>query len=64
MGACEEGEVKIVMTEEQIKILCKWIIENSSRPLTDLEKEALKQAIDSSKNWEELITVALLSRMM
>ena len=64
MGACEEGKVKIVMTEEQIKILCKRIIENSSRPLTDLEKEALKQAIDSSKNWEELITVALLSRMM
>ena len=52
------------MTEEQIKILCKWLIENSSLPLTDLEKEALKQAVDSSKNWEELITVALLSRMM
>ena len=52
------------MSEEQIKILCKWLIENSSRPLTDLEKEALKQAVDSSKDWEELITVALLSRMM
>ena len=52
------------MNEEQIKFLCKWLIENSSRSLTDLEKEALKQAVDSSKNWEELITVALLSRMM
>ena len=30
------------MNEEQIKFLCKWLIENSSRPLTDLEKEALK----------------------
>ena len=52
------------MTEEQIKMLCKWIIDNSNRPITDIEKEALKQAVDSSKNWNELITVALLSRMM
>ncbi|MBR0341472.1 MAG: hypothetical protein IJH64_04405 [Oscillospiraceae bacterium] len=52
------------MSEEQIKILCKWLIENSTLPLTDLEKEALKQAADSSKNWEERITVSLLSRMM
>lgn len=52
------------MTEEQIKFLCRWIIENSSRPLTDMEKEMLKQAIDSSKNWEELLTVAINSRTM
>ncbi len=52
------------MTEEQIKLICKWIIENSSRPLTDLEKETLKHAVDSSKNWEELLTVAIVSRMM
>lgn len=52
------------MTEEQIKFLCKWFIENSSRPLTDIEKKVLKQAVDSSKNWEELIVVALLSRIM
>ena len=52
------------MNEEQIKFLCKWLVENSSRPLTDLEKEMLKQAIDSSKNWEELLTVAIVSRMM
>ena len=59
-----EGSLTLTMTEEQIKLLCKWLIENSSRPLTNLEKEALKQAVDSSKNWEELITVALLSRTM
>lgn len=52
------------MTEEQIKFLCKLLIENSSRPLTDQEKEMLKQAVDSSKNWEELITVGLLSRIV
>ena len=52
------------MTEEQVKLICKWLVENSSRPLTDLEKEMLKQAIDNSKNWEELLTVAIVSRMM
>ena len=51
------------MTEEQVKFLCKWLIDNTSRPLSEQEKEVLKQAVDSSKNWEELITVALLSRM-
>ena len=61
---CLGSSVSIVMIEEQIKFLCKWIIENSLRPLTDLAKEALKQAIDSSKNWEQLIIVALLSRIM
>ena len=52
------------MTEEQVKLICKWLVENSSRPLTDLEKEMLKQAIDSSKNWKELLTVAIVSRMI
>lgn len=52
------------MTEEQIKLICKWIIENSARPLTNVEKEALKQAVDSSRNWEELLTVVVLSRMI
>ena len=52
------------MTEEQMKFLCKWLIENSSRPLTDMEKEVLKQAIEGSRNWEELIAAALLSRLM
>lgn len=52
------------MTEEQIKLLSKWLIDNSTKPFTDLERQALKQAVDSSKNWEELISVAMVSRMM
>ena len=52
------------MTEEQVKFICKWIIENSSQPFTDLEKEVLKQAVDSSKNLKELINVVILSRML
>ena len=47
------------MTEDQIKLLCKWAIENSNRPLTVSEKETLKQAIDISGSWEELFLVAL-----
>ena len=47
------------MTEEQIKTLCKWIIDNGNRPLSDSEKELIKQAIDKAKNVEELTTVAI-----
>ena len=32
------------MTEEQLKVLCKWIIDNGDRPLTDIEKELIKQS--------------------
>lgn len=52
------------MTEEHVKHICKWLVENSSKPLTEMEKEMLKQAIDSSKNLDELLTVAIVSRMM
>ena len=47
------------MIEEQIKTLCKWIIDNGNRPLSDSEKELIKQAIDKAKNVEELTTVAI-----
>ena len=47
------------MTEEQIKLLCEWAIENSTRPLTDFEKKTLKQAVDSAQNWEQLALAAI-----
>ncbi len=43
------------MTEKEIKALCKLVVESSSRPLTEIEKELFKQAIDSSNNWVELL---------
>lgn len=49
------------MTEQQIKLLCKLAIEKSNRPFTAMEKELLKQAIDNSKNWEELLSIAIAS---
>lgn len=47
------------MTEEQIKFLCKWLVDNGNRPLSDVEKESIKQAIDEAKNIEELTAVAV-----
>lgn len=47
------------MTEQQVKLLCKWAIENSNRPLTNTEKELLKQAVDQAENIEELLGVAI-----
>ena len=48
------------MTEEQIKLFCKLAIENSPRLLIDSEREALKQAVDSSRNWEELMLAVIV----
>lgn len=43
------------MTEKEIKSICKLAVENNNKPLTELEKELFKQAIDASKNWAELL---------
>ncbi len=53
------------MTEEQVKFLCKWIVDNSNRPLTEFEKELIKQAIDNSNNPQEMVAsvLALLKNM-
>ena len=47
------------MTEEQVKYICKWIVENCNRPLNRQEKEIIKQAIDNAKTVEELAEVAI-----
>ena len=36
-------------------------IEYGNRPFSKSEKEALKEAIDQSNNWEELLAVAIAS---
>lgn len=51
------------MTEEQIKMLCKWIIENKRKDLSPEEKEIIKQAVDKSKNIEELFLTAFISNI-
>ena len=37
------------MNEEQFKLMCKQIVDNSNRQLSEMDKELLKQAIDQSK---------------
>ena len=48
------------MTEEQAKLLCKQIVENSNRPLSDMDKELIKQVIDNAKNVSEMISAVLI----
>ena len=47
------------MTEEQIKFLYKQLVEKSNRPLSDFEKELIKQAIDKAKSVPEMISAIL-----
>lgn len=47
------------MTEEQIKTLCKIAVENSNRPLSDFQKELIKQAIDKAKTPTEMVAAIL-----
>ena len=49
-----------MMTEQEIKSICKQLVEHGDKPLTDTEKELIKQAIDKSKNLNELLAVALV----
>ena len=52
------------MTEEELaKSISKFLIENRTRNLTDIEKELLKQAVDQSRNWQELIAVVMMAGM-
>ncbi len=55
------GRDEYEMTEQQIKELCKLVIEHGQRDFTDEEKEMLKAAVDQSRNWQELFTVAMAS---
>ena len=48
------------MTEEQIKTLCKIAVENSNRPLSDFQKELIKQAIDQAKTPMEMVVAILM----
>ena len=48
------------MSEEQIKFLCKWLVENGDRPLSPIQKELIKQAIDASRDPFEMIAAILV----
>ena len=51
------------MTEKEIKAMCKLAVEHSNHPLTDFDKETLKQVIDNAKHPIEILAAisAILS---
>ena len=53
-----------MISEEQIKKLCKLAVEYGNRPFSKREKEALKEAINQTNNWDELLAVAIVSLSM
>lgn len=54
------AQVQIIIYK-QIKTICKFLIENSNRQITDIEKELLKTAVDQSHNWQELILTMMMA---
>ena len=51
------------MTEQEIKAMYKLSVEHSNHPLTELDKEILKQSIDKAKHPLEILAAlaAILS---
>ena len=46
------------MTEEQIKFICKWAIQNGNHRLSNFDKEIIKQAIDRAETIDDLAIIA------
>lgn len=51
------------MKEIEVKELYKLAVENGNHNLTDVEKEVIKTAIDSSKTIDDLLKVVLMTIM-
>lgn len=43
------------MMEEQYKFLCKWMVENGNRPLSEIQKELIKQALENANSPIEIV---------
>ena len=49
-----EKERKNKMTEDEIKAITKWVVDISNYPLSDQDKEIIKQEVDESDSMGEL----------
>ncbi|MBO4338478.1 MAG: hypothetical protein J5877_00980 [Clostridia bacterium] len=47
------------MNEKELKEYCKLAVDHTRQNLSDTQKEFIKQAIEESKNMQELIAVAI-----
>ena len=47
-----------------MKLLCKLVIEDSSHPFTDMEREMLERAVDSSSDWEQQLSAVIAALRM
>ncbi len=47
------------MTEKQVKIVTKWFVDNSNRPLSKQDKEIIKKAVDGSNSIGEINAVLI-----
>ncbi len=47
------------MTEQEIKAITKWVVDNSNRPLSDQDKEIIKRAVDNANSMGELNLVLM-----
>ena len=52
------------MNEEQYKAMLKLMIEKSNRPLTNYEKEILKQGVDQARSLDDFFAVVVMSLLM
>lgn len=55
--------MKTDLTEQEIKIICKWAVQNSNHQLTTIEKEAIKKSIDEANSLSDLLGIALMVTM-
>lgn len=54
-----DSEKEKPMNEKELKEYCKLAVDHTRQNLSDTQKEFIKQAIEESKNMQELIAVAI-----
>ena len=52
------------MTENQIKAITKFVVDNSNRPFTKEERELIKQFVDKANSMGELIEIMTAAIML
>ena len=51
------------MNEKQVKVLCKFLIDNGNNQFTDGQKELIKHAVDQARTPQQLVEIIIASRV-